>query len=377
MTQCTTDTIDAKLGGERRAEVAGRRPIFRDIEQHFADLIIRNEFSVGSRLPSINEVAASMTVNKRTVLQAYQCLAGRGLVEVRSGRGTFVTDSSENGRITALGLAGWMEEALHGRVSNHYRHGAYIGIRAEADERNLVCHWIKTSTNMLKECRRKEVSGCILASADASSRLLLEDMEREHLKTVTIGGCEGQSVPFVHGDDSQGMRLLMEHLFDLGHRRIALFNNGLSNYSAQRRFAAYHREMARMNLDIHPSWICNDLLLDNTPDAIKRLLNIWFNASRPPTAIIAAGDYMPLALLQALHSSGIRVPEEVSVCGHDDYPGIQEFTAPALTTIRQPVEEIGRVAVRNLLAMLGGEKVENTILPVELIVRASTAEAKK
>jgi LacI family transcriptional regulator len=81
-------------------------------------------------------------------------------------------------------------------------------------------------------------------------------------------------------------------------------------------------------------------------------------------------------MLQMLHRFGVRVPEEVSVCGYDDITSL-EYTLPPLTAIRQPWEEIGRTAVRNLTAMIAGQSVERAILPVELVVRASTARVSK
>ncbi len=350
-------------------------PVYREIEKYFADMIIRQEFPAGSRLPSINEVAASAGINKRTVMQAYQCLEDRGLVEARKGIGTFVAGVHENS-IAAIGLVGWSEDDLYAYSGHHYGQAVYAGIREEATRRNLDYRWVKMTTELIDECREKAVSGCILMGTGSSSRLLLESLDRRRLKAVTISGRDDQTVPLVRGDDDQGMHLLLEHLFSLGHRRIALFYGNPGNYSAQRRFAVYQSRMSQKNLDINPSWVCDDSRFAGNPNELDRLLGKWFGSARPPTAIIAAGEHSALATLQALSRQGIRVPEDVSVCGYDDFPGIQEFATPALTVIRQPVIEIGRTAVRNLIALLGGEQVEHAVLPVELIVRDSTMEAK-
>ncbi len=357
-------------------DVKGHSHIFRNIETHFANLIIRKELVPGDRLPSINQVAASMNIDKRTVLQAYQCLAGRGLVEVRSGKGTFVTEKNAgNMRTTNIALVSYVDA----NVSNghgHYGHAVYAGIRECVLEYDLVCHWIKINTDMLSECKSKNVSGCIFMGSDETSHLLLEDFERAKLKAITIGGRDDQNIPFVHGDDIQGIYLIMDHLFNLGHQRIALFYGYAANYSAQRRLAAYQYKMEQAELDINPSWICASSTSKEDASLFNQRLKKWFSSNRPPTAIIAAGEFSSLATLQLLNMNGIKVPEDVSVCGYDDFPGIQEFATPALTVIRQPVVEIGRTAVRNLVALLDGEKVENRVLPVELIVRASTAKAK-
>lgn len=354
------------------------RPMYRGIEQHFADLIIRREFSAGDKLPSINEVAASAGINSRTVMQAYQCLVGRGMVEVRHGMGTFVTDIQKNNQKVIIGVAaGWDNANLDSGYTNHYGQLVYAGILEEASNRDADCKLLKISTGMIKECRDKDISGCILMGMEPSSGLLLDALEYEKLKTVTISGRDDQHIPLVHGDDTQGMQLLMRHLFELGHKRIALFYGNPGNYSAQRRFRAYQNEMIQAHLNIHPSWICDDSQFGGNPEKIDHLFDVWFKGDRSPTAIIAAGEHSALATLQVLNAKGVRVPRDVSVCGYDDFSGIQEFATPALTAVRQPVAEIGRTAVRNLIALLGGEKVEHAVLPVELIVRASTVEAIK
>lgn len=355
------------------------RPMYRGIEEHFADLIVRHELTPGDKLPSINKVASAAGINSRTVMQAYQCLVGRGMVEVRNGMGTFVADTQECRRITAIGLAGWSYEDMHSMNGNHYAQAIYTGIHEEATKRNIDCRGISMTTDMVKECRDKEISGCIVMGTEPSAHFLLSSLERGRLKAVTISGSDNQSIPIVHGDDSQGMHLLIDHLFSLGHSRIALFYGNPGNYSAQRRLAVYQHKMSQANLNIHPSWLCNDSRFSETPNELEHLLSAWFRGGDypAPTAIIAAGEHSALATLQMLNSKNICIPKDVSVCGYDDFPGIQEFATPALTVIRQPVAEIGRTAVRNLIALLGDEQVEHAVLPVELIVRASTAEAVK
>ena len=362
-----------------QSECNDGRPMYRGIEQHFVDMIVRRELGPGDKLPSINEVAMSAGINKRTVMQAYQRIVGRGLAEVRQGTGTFVVDNSQNNgrRITTIGLVGWREGDISQHSGHHYGQAVYAGIREESLSRNIDCQWINMSTNLIEECKKKELSGCILMGTELASRFLLESLDYGRLKSITISGHDSQKVPLVHGDDVQGMQLLLDHLFSLGHSRIALFYGNPGNYSAQRRLAVYQREMSHKDFDIHPSWICDDSEFTSGSAGMDQLMDMWFKSRRPPTAIIAAGRLSSLATLQMLNSRKIRVPDDVSVCGYDDFPGIQEFATPALTAIRQPVAEIGRTAVRNLIALLGGEQVDHTVLPVELIVRASTAEVNR
>jgi DNA-binding LacI/PurR family transcriptional regulator len=89
-------------------------------------------------------------------------------------------------------------------------------------------------------------------------------------------------------------------------------------------------------------------------------------------SVFVANDMMAIGALRTLHEAGRRVPEDVSVVGFDDIYAAQ-FTEPALTTVRQPTEDLGRELVRMLLRLIAGDPVdEPVILPTELVVRAST-----
>ncbi|MBN1513790.1 MAG: GntR family transcriptional regulator, partial [Phycisphaerae bacterium] len=283
------------------------RPIYRAIEDRFADLILRQELRPGDRLPSIADVARKEGVNRRTVMQAYQCLAGRGLVSVRTGSGTFVSDLESSGRVTGIGLVGWSDKDVYGYSGHHYNQAVYNGIREEATGRELNCHWIPLDLDVLNECRRREVSGCLVVSAYESSRLLLDTLQRERFKAVSISGGNGQPVPMVRGDDTQGMQLLMEHLFALGHRRIALIHGRPSHHAAYRRLRAYQDLMAGRDATIHTAWVCDDTRFIDQPGALERIMAAWFDTPRrAPTAIVAAADHISLLTLQALHRLGLR-----------------------------------------------------------------------
>jgi LacI family transcriptional regulator len=97
----------------------------------------------------------------------------------------------------------------------------------------------------------------------------------------------------------------------------------------------------------------------------------------PPTAIFASNDVMAMGAMDAVRNRGLSIPDDISILGFDDIPQA-ESVRPALTTVRQPLEQMGRVATQMLLDKLKtSEKIANRIeLPTELIVRSSTASPK-
>jgi len=101
------------------------------------------------------------------------------------------------------------------------------------------------------------------------------------------------------------------------------------------------------------------------------------NSDQPPTAIFASNDTMAMAAMDAVRDKGLRVPEDVSILGFDDIPQAA-MVRPALTTVRQPLEQMGRVATQMLLDILKNAQINPTRieLPTELIIRSTTAALK-
>jgi DNA-binding LacI/PurR family transcriptional regulator len=150
-------------------------------------------------------------------------------------------------------------------------------------------------------------------------------------------------------DERSGARRAAEHLLALGHRRFAVV---CEPHVHRERLAGY-----RLALDAAGA------------DWARRELRGVLAATPRPTAILAATDRLALGALEAAGAAGLRVPEDLSVVGFDDVPGAAR-SLPALTTIRQPLLEKGEIAGRLLVAAPTGH---TAILPVELVVRGSTA----
>jgi DNA-binding LacI/PurR family transcriptional regulator len=186
----------------------------------------------------------------------------------------------------------------------------------------------------------------------------------------------------VNIDDEAGARMVAEHLTGLGHRRIgiALPNDHRGATGPASRAVAWHHattsrldgwraglESAGIDWSTVPVATGPDKLREAGRVAGARLLD---RADRP-TAILAFSDVLAMGILEAAAERGIDVPGELSVAGFDDVPEAAA-TDPPLTTIRQPHQRKGFEAVRLLLEGPGAESV---LLPIELVIRASTAPA--
>ncbi len=181
-----------------------------------------------------------------------------------------------------------------------------------------------------------------------------------------VAGC---AAPTVTSDNRQGASVATAYLMGLGHRRIGCVAGPAAVHAADERLAGYlaltggcrggegHPLVVRGPFDYATGMRAAHLLLDR---------------DRPPTAILAGSDQQAIGVLHACLQRGLRVPEDISVCGFDAI-ALSALTSPELTTVRQPVREI---AARSVALLLDGQDVpaHTTVsLPTELVVRRSCA----
>jgi len=181
----------------------------------------------------------------------------------------------------------------------------------------------------------------------------------------------GLDCPAVGASNWQGAYSATEYLIKLGHRRIGFITGWMDLGCAADRLDGYRSALRTHHLADAPELVYEGTFFQ--PDGFAGT-SVFLNLPIPPTAIFASNDVMAMGAMDAVRSLGLRVPDDVSVLGFDDIPQA-ELVHPALTTVRQPLEQMGRVATQMLLDSL--EKPEKAInrleLPTELVIRDSTA----
>ncbi|MFL6127543.1 MAG: LacI family DNA-binding transcriptional regulator [Mycobacteriales bacterium] len=161
------------------------------------------------------------------------------------------------------------------------------------------------------------------------------------------------------------------HLLDLGHRRIAYLGGPAAAACNQARMHGYRGAMEREAVRIPEGYVRTGRF--HHRDGLVEGAALLDLPARP-TAIFAGSDETALGVIEAARARGLRIPEDLSIVGFDDTP-IARFASPPLTTVRQPLREIGAVALRTALRLADGEKVDShhVELATELVVRRSTA----
>lgn len=260
-------------------------------------------------------------------------------------------------------------------VTNNYANGILSGIFAESSGRGYDIHlytgiW-ESAEISAPRFRSNQTDGTLVIGPLVGSDMVT-GLDRLRIPVVVLSAPSGvSSVPYVDVDNSQGGILAAEHFLALGHERVGCLLGEIRQHAVLERRDAFTQTLARAGKPVRPEYIAgHSYALEDVEAAAYRLLTL----PEPPTAIFASNDDIAMVTMRVANELGMKIPRDVSVIGFDDYPVAQQ-TAPPLTTLRQPLETIGRAATELLLARIDGKDAEahTHLFQTELIVRGSTA----
>lgn len=207
---------------------------------------------------------------------------------------------------------------------------------------------------------------------------LLQSHTAEHLSKicgntpyVIIGANPGPETPSVVIDQAYGVQVAMQHLYNLGHRRIAEISGWVQSYDGHARHQAYLQFIKDNHLP-DPIWTEGGFGFESGYQGVKQLLQ----QHEKFTALMCGNDKTAIGAIAALHEMGLRVPQDVSVVGFDDVAS-SAYSFPPLTSVRQDFDTLSKQAMEYLVSMIEnpGTPVHQRVLYPQLVVRNSTMRA--
>jgi LacI family transcriptional regulator len=204
----------------------------------------------------------------------------------------------------------------------------------------------------------------------------LESLRRQKFPYVLIDRKgDNNKDPSVTAANREGVYKAIRYLIELGHRRIGFITGTLEIAVAVERLGAYKQALADYRIPFDTQLVQEGDFLQPSGFTCG---NVLLGLPNPPTAIFASSDMMALGVMDAARARGLRIPEELSLIGFDDIP-MAAAAHPGLTTVRQPLEEIGRLATEILLRTIENpeDPPEVIVVPTELIIRGTTAPVKQ
>lgn len=229
-------------------------------------------------------------------------------------------------------------------------------------------HWNEDEEkNRLLMLQQRKVDGVIVLTGKLSDSTLLQVASRMPV-VVTGRQLSAPNLYSIDFDNLEGAALAVKHLHALGHRHVAFISGPLDHPDAVQRLNGYRQELAQRAMALDEALVVySDFQESGGFRAMNQLLASRVNFS----AVIAANDQMAYGARLALYRAGLRVPDDVSLVGFDDLPH-SAFSLPPLTSVRQSVYEIGRLAAQAMVDMLARKAPPAQMIPAEIVVREST-----
>jgi DNA-binding LacI/PurR family transcriptional regulator len=221
---------------------------------------------------------------------------------------------------------------------------------------------------VVRSFHERRTSGIIITGSQIDTDYL--ELDARFPLPIVLINC--RTYPYsVSADKKSGVKQAVEHLVQLGHRRIAFVSNAKLSTDRDRK-TSYQQVLRKHDIPIDDTLIVEgDGKLESGVRAGQKLLSL----PQPPTAIFCFNDMTAMGVLTALREADLQVPRDCSVVGFDDLE-ISAYLSPPLTTVRQPCYRMGQAAIRMLLQLIRGESdMQAEVLPTELIVRQTTGLA--
>ena len=348
------------------------RPLYITARDAVREAIDEGVFTPGEQMPSTKELSEQLAVSLVTAHRALQELVNSGVLQRSQGKGTFVhqryLDRKETISSTRVGLV------FHGDSSlADYFHGQVLeGIRQAAQSLAVDLLLLRFGEDIRNEC-----NGYLYVNP------LPEEIEQMASETnrkqaiLAVGAkSRNKRISSIDVDNLDIGKQAVGHLAGLGHTNIGYVGGADQVSNSQDRWAGFREACHEKHIGIKDANVIrtgNWKLDDRDRMSLIRLLG----SPNRPTALFAAGYYFALDCYAAATTVGLKIPEEISIVGVDDPPSAM-FLGPPLTTLRQPLVQLGHAAITALHELIQRNSTEmvNRTLWAELVIRRSSAPVK-
>jgi len=223
--------------------------------------------------------------------------------------------------------------------------------------------------------REHKVDGLVVAKSQRRDRGLIREAVTAQLPTVLIAPDEtAPHVQLVRCDNRSAGAAVANHLVELGHRMVAFAGGPAHSTDSKHRLTGLRDGLAHHRIDLHPELIfsCGSW----EADAGARFAETYFERDRAATAVVLANDALASGFMRVAHKAGVRIPGDLSIVGFDGLPEGERLW-PALTSVAQPMREMGAAACRRLFEVIETPGQVQTIeFPMRLVIRESTAAVR-
>ncbi len=364
-----------------------RTPLYEQIVNDIRSKIERGELKPGEQIWTQQELAARYGVSLITVKNALAYLVNEGILYTRVGRGTFVAEKQAR-KINfspnkTLGLVlrdlkhPYFSLIVHTVEERAYELGFNVLLSSSSND-------IEKEENQINHFRSMGVDGLIIASLSLEYRATdyIQQLHKENFPYIMVSYIHDPEYWYVGSDHEQGGYMATEHLIKVGYRSIGYVHMGKGNLLSEVRKNGYYRALMEHDMSFRAESI--HVLGSAGEDAGVDRFQLGYHFGKDfkdladkPEALFFYNDVVALGFLKGAGEQQIKVPEDVAIVGFDDTV-VARYASVPLTTIHQPVDQIGRLAVEILQKRIEKGDVGNrTVLKPTLVVRESCGATQK
>lgn len=326
-----------------------------------------------ARLAGVSHSTVSRALHGSPQVSTETTVRIRKLAEQVGYRASAAARSLVSGRSHTIGV-------VVTTIADPFVAGVVSGIEDLAEKHGYSVFLANSNAEPEREIRvvhsfeERRVDGIIVTSSRVGV-LYASLMERMQVPVMLLNNQHPSQ--FVHSvliDNVKAGVQAVRHLIDLGHRRIAYLGDRFGHQSDTERYSGYRRALKSAGIPLLPELVVHG---DGKPEGGRQAMAQLLALSPRPTAVFCYNDMSAVGAMRQIFASGLSVPREVSVVGFDDLY-ISEYLEPPLTTVRQPMRQMGRMAMETLLHIFDGpHSTHNLRVEGQLIVRESTASPKE
>ncbi len=257
---------------------------------------------------------------------------------------------------------------------NEYGYEVITGFRLAAAEKSYIASVInletleKAAPTYDEAMEKLGFEGAFFVGLNRSDAYL-QQLRNTRIPTVLFEEyVHNPMVSMISADLIEGIYQCVDHLYQLGHRKIAFINGPENCYSSEMRFLGYSQAMRDFSLPLEPELIASSPYYP--PDKAKSYVAGFLKAG--VTGIVCANDYIAAAVISESAYLGKHLPEDLSITGFDDIP-LADYLNPNLTTVNENRIELGRSALKALSSLIQGDALSICLTHTRLVIRASTA----
>lgn len=342
------------------------RLVYDDLRQQIMD----GHWALGARLPKEIELCEEYGINRVTVRRALDLLQEAGLAEKRRGLGCFVTADHRKKDSVVFAMRRSPNDIRHN--TNAFNAMLFFLMEQACHDRGINLQYAGLDDTAWQP---DESTACVMLVSrhdDAVANALFE----KNVPILCINHLDPRAISFLP-DNQGGIASAVEHLLDLGHRKLGFISGPKDHVNSLERLAGFVEALRGRGITIREEWIMpGDWTSQGGGEAMHNLLAL----SDSPTAIITASDMMAIGAIDSARQAGKVVPQDVSVVGFDNIStGL--YCAPALTTVGVDAQQLAQLAVETMLRV--SESPFRTCdryavrLPTTLQIRGSTGPAHR